>query len=348
MKTQKKIIITGTHHTPAIETINQLQKDSKFSIKITYLGDLPPAELLDITFIHIPCGKYDRNSISKTLLSIPQIIFGFFKSILVISQIKPEIVVSFGGYVSVPVIIASRLLNISSITHEQTKTVSLATKINSYFVDKIALSFPDTLKKETLPANKIVVTGNILRQAIFNNHSPKFGHLTPTLLKKPLIYVTGGNQGSYFINSLVYRCLKKLNTFTIIHQTGKSNFPQFKSLNTSNYYPIDFVHQNDIGWVLNNAKIIISRAGANTCQELAVLGKNAILIPLPHAQQNEQNLNAQWLKEQNPNTIIFSQSQVTVQDLLHSILALSKANSPHQLSYSQANHPLIKLIYENI
>lgn len=348
MTIQKNLIITGTHHTPAIETINQLQKNTKFSWKITYFGDLPPTELPNISFIHIPCGKYDRNSYIKTLLSLPQIIHGFFKSIALISSLKPDIVVSFGGYVSVPVIIASRLFNVPSITHEQTKTVSLATKINSLFVNKIALSFPDTIKKDSLPANKIVVTGNILRQAIFNNASTKYGHLATQLSQYPLIYVTGGNQGSYFINSLIRRCLKKLTSFTIIHQTGVRNFSQFKSLKAPHYYPTDFIHQDDIGWVLKHAKIVISRGGANTCQELAVLGKNSIIIPLPHAQQNEQLLNATWLKEINPNTIIYSQSKITPKDLINSILNLSTSKIPIKQKYSQINHPLIKLIHEII
>lgn len=280
------------------------------------------------------------------------IIVGFFKSLYHLFKIKPNIVVSFGGYVSVPTVIASWLLSVPSITHEQTLTISLATKINSFFVNKVALSFAETKNIGQLPVGKINVTGNILRREIFQNKTLFFQHLLPSHLKQfPLIYVTGGSQGAQFINRLITKSLPKLKNYTIIHQTGITNLSEVKSatahISHPRYLPVDYVNLSDIGWVLNHSSIVISRAGANTCQELATLGLKSILIPYPHAQQNEQLLNAQWLFTQLPqSTIILAQSKTTPSKLIATIKLLLSRPKTTVKSIPLVTHPLIKLIHE--
>ena len=204
MPKTKKIIITGTHLTPAIELINQLKKDTD-SWEIFYIGrnynshqNLSPSiesitiPKLDIKFFGFDSGKLDRRWLPNTLAGIPLTIKSLFKIYKLIAQIKPDVVVSFGGYISVPVIFNSYLQKIPSITHEQTSTLSLSTKINSKFTNKVALSFPTNLKND-----KYVVTGNLLRRQIFENKSKYFQNLK---IKLPIIYITGGNQGSTILN----------------------------------------------------------------------------------------------------------------------------------------------------
>jgi UDP-N-acetylglucosamine--N-acetylmuramyl-(pentapeptide) pyrophosphoryl-undecaprenol N-acetylglucosamine transferase len=188
-KPKKTIIITGTHLTPALELIRQLQSDPKTNWQINYLGrhsnsnnindtsiESKVIPNLGIKFYPIYCGKFDRRYWPNTLAGIPKTIYGFFQSYRLIKKIKPQIVVSFGGYVSVPVIINARLKNIKTITHEQTLTNSLTTKINSRFVDKIALSFENERQMTQLPSSKIAITGNLLDLNCFN--------LTPNAPKK--------------------------------------------------------------------------------------------------------------------------------------------------------------------
>ena len=179
-KTKKTIIITGTHLTPALELIRQLKTDPQTDWQINYIGrknnssvdDSPSIESkiipkTGINFYSINCGKFDRRWLPNTIKGLPQTTKSLFESLKLIKKIKPDIVVSFGGYVSVPVIISSFLKKIPSITHEQTLTNSLTTRINSLFVKKIALSFDNPKQKEKLPKEKIVVTGNLLRQELF-------------------------------------------------------------------------------------------------------------------------------------------------------------------------------------
>jgi UDP-N-acetylglucosamine--N-acetylmuramyl-(pentapeptide) pyrophosphoryl-undecaprenol N-acetylglucosamine transferase len=358
-KRSKKIVITGTHLTPALELIRQLQNDRKINWQIIYIGrrynsstsvkksiesEIIPK--LGIKFYSIPCGKLDRKYLPNTLLGIPKTIKGFYQARKIIHQNKPDLIISFGGYVSVPVIINAYFLRIKSITHEQTLTNSLTTKINSFFVNKIALSFDNQKQIDTLPKNKTVVTGNLIRYQLLLENDKK-------LIKtnKPIIYVTAGNQGSHFINLVIKKSLDKLTHSFIVHQTGDSDFPEFKKLEKdhSSYRAFPYLETLKTAWLLKNADIIISRSGANTSQELSIFKQRSILIPLIKSQQDEQLLNAKWLRKQLPNeTIIISQDRFTKKTLLRSIQKLRTVKKTSRKVKVAPNFKLLKLIHEII
>lgn len=293
---KKRILITGTHLTPAIELIRQLQQDTKVDWHISYIGrqsnsnDLKDIAIeskmipsLGVDYFSIPCGKFDRRYLPNTLVGIPKTISGIFQAFSLVKKVRPDIVVSFGGYVSVPVILNSYLNHIPSITHEQTLTNSLTTRINSNFVNKIALSFENPNQINQLPPEKIIITGNLLRYQLFEkiNSTPDiFKFKNPKL---PIIYITAGNQGSHFINTTIQQLLPELKKFNIIHQTGKNDINQFESLSLiyPNYLAADYFDTEILPWILQNTDVIISRSGANTSQEIVALAKKSILIPLP-------------------------------------------------------------------
>lgn len=337
----QKIIVTGTHLTPALEFIRQLETDKLNQWQILYIGrnyNSIEAEIIpkkEIEYIGINCGKFDRVKPLKSILGIPSIFKSIVQSYFIIKKYKPNIVVSFGGYVSVPPIIAAYLQKIPSITHEQTHTISLTTKINSFFVNKIALSF------DVYKSPKTIITGNLLRYEI--------SRIKP---KKPknFIFITAGNQGSHTINSTIKLLLPNLQKYTIFHQTGKTEFKLYKKIENKyhNYKVFDYIHSQDIGWILNNSSLIISRSGANTSQEIIALGKKSILIPLPKTQQNEQTLNAQYVKSVFPqHTIIIPQKLLTPQILLNSINSLYKIKNPI-VKKIKPNYKLLKLVHEII
>jgi UDP-N-acetylglucosamine--N-acetylmuramyl-(pentapeptide) pyrophosphoryl-undecaprenol N-acetylglucosamine transferase len=330
MKTSKVIVITGSHHTPAIELIHQLREDPTINWTINYFGHIFPREShikntiipqLNVNFMNIDSGKFDRHNFLTTMAGFSRTIKSLFRCYFILKKIKADIVVSFGGYVSVPVIIASYFCRLPSITHEQTHTISLSTRINSYFTNLVALSFKSTLSNTPISPKKIIVTGNLLRREIFNNHTTTFKSIANNLKKYPLIYVTGGNQGSVFINQLISQLVPELSKkYTVIHQTGSN----YIGPSSPNYFPVEFVEAADIGWVLNNCSLIISRSGANICQEIELFKIPRILIPLPDTQQNEQLLNAKWLQQQNQDdTIILNQSNTTPDQLLSSVRQLN-------------------------
>lgn len=360
----KKILIVGTHLTPALELIRQLQQDQKINWEISYVGresnsndpDDPSIESKVIpstgaNFYPISCGKLDRRYLPNTLVGFPKTIKGFFQSFKLINQIKPDIVVSFGGYVSVPIVISSFLKKIKSITHEQTLTNSLTTKINSYFVTKIALSFNNSKQTSQLPKNKITITGNLLRYQLFQKQSIIPKGLKLKANKLFTIYITAGNQGSHTINLIIKKILPQLKNFNIIHQTGKKDLKHFSKLTQKypNYFVSDYFNTQNFAWIINHTDIIISRSGANTSQEIVAFNKKSILIPLPKSQQNEQTLNAFWVKKNLPkSTIVINNDKLNPKTLISAIKKLSEIKTKSKTLLPKPNINLLRLIHEII
>jgi len=361
---EKKIIITGTHLTPALELIRQLQADQKNNWKIYYIGrvtnsnDIQQVSIeskvipaLGVNFYPIPCGKFDRRFLPNTIIGIPKVIIGIIKSYFLLRRLNPDIIVSFGGYVSVPVIISGWIQKITSITHEQTLTNSLTTKINSYFVKKIALSFDNQKQINQFPVKKVVITGNLLRYQLFKKTNPNNSKIKFINPKLPLIYITAGNQGSHTINLVIKELLPKLSHFNIIHQTGKNDYLTFKRLKNkySNYFVSDYFDTQDYSWIIQHTNIFISRSGANTCLEIIAFKKKSIFVPLPKSQQDEQHLNALWVQKILPNqTIILSQEKLNPDSLLQSIESLNDKTITSPPKNFIPNLKLLQLINEII
>ncbi|MBP9817798.1 glycosyltransferase [Candidatus Shapirobacteria bacterium] len=354
MPQSKTAILTGNHHTPAIELIHQLETDNDFYWKIIYISKLSSQEThltktiiphRQILFYNLNSGKFDRRQILPTIAGIPLTILAIFYSLYLLLRHQPNVVISFGGYSSLPVIIASWFLRIPSITHEQTLTNSLTTRLSSFFATKIALSFQNPAQIKQLPKNKTIITGNLLRHDIYQNNLPSFLNSKFLNSKFPLIYITGGNQGSHVINLTIKKLLPKLKNYFIIHQLGPLDYTN--NIKTDNYIPLEYVSSVDIGWIFKHATIIISRAGANTCQEISVFNIPSILIPLPYSQQNEQYKNALWLKSLQPDrTVIIKQSKLTAKKLLSTIQKLAATNFSHHQKTVDSNHKFINLVHE--
>jgi len=356
MTETRKIILTGTHLTPAIELINQLRADKDIDWKIYYFGrrfnsSISSAASIEseiipkmgIKFYGLNCGKFDRRWFPNTLKGLPQIYSGFKEARRLLKEIKPHLVVSFGGYVSVPVVIAASLQKITSITHEQTQTLSLTTKINALFCRYVALSFPIKTNSD-----KYLVTGNLLRREIFNSQSKLFENQKFNLRKYPLLFFTAGNQGSQHLNQILKELLPKLSLkYTIIHQCGQKDYSLFKKISPKypNYFVKDYINGKDIGWIFHHCQVIINRAGANTIQEIEALKLNSITIPLPISQQNEQLKNALWLQKKQPkNTIIIKDTEITTEILERAIEKLVSQKRKKLKIKAAPNLRLLKLI----
>ncbi len=324
----KKVVITGSHLTPALAVIDQLKKDLP-SWQIYYLGrkyamegdSSPSRESLvlpqkKITFIAIPAGRLQRHFTRWTILSLLRVPLGFFASLYYLTKIKPDVICSFGGYVSVPVIMAGKILGISSLTHEQTITVGLANKINGLIVDRVAITFPQS--QSFFPKEKVVLTGNPIRPEIFQQNQPPYQFA----FSRPRIYLTGGSQGASILNQTILSILPQLtDKYNLIHQCGSHDYPKLKKGYQAlplkirqAYFLTDYLDHNSIGWALSS-DLIIGRSGANTVLEIAILGKPAILIPLPKTAHNEQLLNAQFLANKG-SALIVNQNELSSKRLL--------------------------------
>jgi len=315
----RKIVITGGHLTPAIATIQELKSKKENPWKIYYFGrkvSLEGTKIasveakiipdLGVIFVPINPGRWQRRFSVYTLASLLRVPWGFFQATVNLFRIKPDLILSFGSYVSTPVVIAGWLMGIPIVSHEQTPTAGLANAINSRFSARIAVSLKESLNN--FPSGKAVFTGNPLRKEIFVDRTDEFTQKIKKMMARknlPLLYITGGNQGSAPINKFIADHLPCfLDNFIILHQTGSLDYPnliklKMKLINNlrENYFLKDFISLKEIGWVFKNALLVVSRSGANICYELGCLGKPAILIPLPFSFRNEQFKNAARLKD---------------------------------------------------
>lgn len=329
MKILRKIIITGGHLTPALAVIEELKsKNARWDIyyfgrRFPIEGKKIPSEeskiisQYGVKFISLNAGRLQRKFTLYTLPSLFRIPVGFFQALILLVKIRPDVILSFGSYVSTPVVIAGRFLRIPVITHEQTVTLGLANKINSYFASKVAVSYKENLSN--FSSGKAVFTGNPLRKEIFVAKSDSFTReiaLKKRKLGLPIIYITGGNLGAKIINLNVVGILPVLlKKFLIIHQTGKLDYQEITDFaegltesDKERYFFKSYLSSEEIGWILANTDLVISRSGANITYELGVLGKPVIFIPLPIAGGNEQLKNAQMLRDFGLAEILLQQN----------------------------------------
>jgi UDP-N-acetylglucosamine--N-acetylmuramyl-(pentapeptide) pyrophosphoryl-undecaprenol N-acetylglucosamine transferase len=313
-----RIVICGGHLTPALATIEALKKEED-NVKIFFFGRLHSIEgdksvsweskiipSLGLPFYSIITGRLQRKFTIHTIPSLFRIPIGFLQSFFLLLKIRPDLICSFGSYVAVPPVIAGWILRIPIITHEQTKEMGLASKIVAFFAKKIILSYQGSSK--ILPNSKIILAGNPIRDEIFD-YKIRNKKLKAFLeeSKIPLIYVTGGNQGSHIINETVANTLEwLLKRYHLLIQTGDSkvykDFEMFKRLVSSlpanlaaRIWIVKYLYSDEIGSVLENMDLIIGRSGANIVWEVGALGKVAIFIPIPWVQNDEQTKNAQIL-----------------------------------------------------
>ena len=330
------VFVTGTHQSPAQSFFDLLHQDHVHKWQIHYLGrhysfsdkkteaiEYGLFPTLGVIYHPIPAGRFHRQNLKISLFGLPQTFLGFWHSFYYLSRFRPKALVSFGGYVSVPAVLAAWILQIPVLSHVQTAELDLSSRINSSLSRFIALSFPSPNLKNP----KFHLTGNLLRPLIFTKKAGNFKEI-----KKPFIYITGGNQGAEFINQLTLKSLPTIFSlgFSVIHQTGKQQLQSIKNktqkIPQSIYQAQDYIFQ-EIGWILQNAALVISRSGSNISHELVALNKKSIFIPLPTSAKKEQEQNAAWAKEKIPS-LTLSQDKTTPNSLVQAIKHLQKIKTP--------------------
>ncbi len=327
-----RIVIIGGHLTPALSVIEELPKDAE----VLFIGrrhalegdkavslEYETINKLGIAFVDLKTGRFQRSLSRHTLPSFAKIPVGFTQAVKTLRKFKPDVVVGFGGYVSVPVVMAASFLRIPSVIHEQTLEVGAANKFLAKFATKICISFETSVKY--FPKEKIEFTGNPIRKSIM---SPKKKYPLPE--GRPIIYITGGSLGSHFINQILFLCIPKLiSKYTIVHQTGAAEeFNDFDKLldlrkdiadeDRKHYVLSKHFSPSEVGSIMRQAAMVVSRAGINTVSELIYLKKPSLLIPLPKSQRNEQIKNATFLKELGLGDLA-DQDKLTAEDFLYRV-----------------------------
>lgn len=349
-----KILITGGHLAPALAIIELLKKTHK-NIEIIFVGrkyaldsektislEYKEISKRKILFIPLQAGRLTRILSIKSLRNILRVPLGFMRAFFIINEHRPDIILSFGGYLALPIVFWSWIFRKKIFTHEQTIKPGLANKIISLFSQKIFLAFPDA--KKYFPEGKVVITGNPVRKATFTVINKPF-----TIIKdRPVIYITGGTLGSHSINEHVKKIIASLlNDFIVIHQTGEtkeySDFEKLMDMKNklpsellNRYYLVKHFFEDEIGYIYSVSDLVVGRSGANTFFELVKLKKPAIFIPLPWASGKEQQYHAEIFAK-NEVGEIFHQIE-TSEKLLRLIRQVVKNIGTYRKNFKSLNY----------
>ncbi len=304
---------SGGHVFPLIAVANALKERSQQTgapLELMILGEgkfiKKAAEENGIVFKSVMAGKLRRYFSLLTLLDIFKIPIGFFQSLWYVFRFMPDAVFAKGGYASLPGALVAKLYFIPLFVHESDSIPGLANGVLGKMAKTVFISFNSSQKYFT--AGKAVLTGNPVRKELLAGDRTaamaKFG-LDPG---RKTILVVGGSQGAQKINRIILDSLVLLvKDFQIIHQCGES---QLQSVKTElekiikegqgeyadavekNYKLYPFFNIGDMALAYAAADIIISRAGAGSLFEIAMLGKPAIIIPITNSSSDHQLENA--------------------------------------------------------
>lgn len=323
----KRIILTGGgtagHVTPNIALLPQLKERG---YDIHYIGSYNgiEKELIEqfgIPYHGISSGKLRRYFSLQNFTDPFRVLKGFGEAKKLIQSLKPDVIFSKGGFVSVPVVIAGKQCRVPTIIHESDMTPGLANKLAIPSASKVCCNFPETLAH--LPKEKAVLTGSPIRRELLSGDRDaalKFCNLSAD---KPVILIIGGSLGSVVVNSAVRAILPELlKDFQVIHLCGKGKTDaSLKDL--KGYVQFEYI-QKELKDLFALADIVISRAGANAICELLALHKPNLLIPLSaNASRGDQILNARSFERQG-FSIVLEEEELNNTVLLDAIQKLYK------------------------
>jgi UDP-N-acetylglucosamine--N-acetylmuramyl-(pentapeptide) pyrophosphoryl-undecaprenol N-acetylglucosamine transferase len=293
---------TGGHFYPLIAVAETLKTHTP-NPELYYMGpnqyDEAALKEHNIRYIYCPAGKVRRYKSVKNYFDFFINFFGLFVAFFKLFALYPDVIFSKGGYTSVPILLAARLLFIPVVIHESDAVPGRANTLSMGQARYIAIAHDDVAK--FFPKGRTALIGIPIRKAILQINPDPFSALgLPS--DRPLIYVTGGSSGAERLNNLVIKSLENLlPRYRVFHQVGQANIDALKltaeelvpdkSLLT-NYYIQGTIPAPTVSLLMDAASVIITRAGSTTLFEIAHHGKPSIVIPIPEDVSRDQRSNA--------------------------------------------------------
>ena len=365
MKLNKNLVFftgggTGGHIYPGLAVADELKSiavSNNYDIKICWIGCSkgmdknivekatgPDGNPTINKFFGIPSGKLRRYFSLKNFSDLFRILGGFIAAFHILRREKPGVLFSKGGFVSVPPCLAAKLLHIPVYTHECDFTLGLANRLNFKSADFMFVSYDETKNRlSAADQNRVIVTGNPVRPVFYKTdvtNGRKFLGLNENGENaKPVLLVLGGSSGARQVNKLVYENIDFLcSNYTVVHQTGLLNSDDDKSAELvvkygESYKPYNFIYK-EMPDVVSAADVILSRAGANSIWEAAVLKKPMVLIPLcGSGTRGDQVDNAEFFRSRGAAEVLLGAEA----DSEHLKLELTKMlDSQKRAAYSEA------------
>ncbi len=319
----KKIVMTGGgtagHVTPNIALFPALKEAG---YEISYIGSYEGMErdLImkeGIEYFGIASGKFRRYHDWKNFSDPFRVMKGFAEAKKILKHIKPDVVFSKGGFVTVPVVFAAKSLKIPVIIHESDLTPGLANKLAIPRATYVCHNFPETANY--LPENKSRLSGCPIRQELFEGSREKGLEFLGFDGKKPVLMIIGGSTGAKAVNEGIRNALDEiLKTFDVAHLCGKGMMDESLA-DKEGYMQYEYLSE-ELRDVFAAADMIVSRAGANAICEILALRKPHLLIPLSRAaSRGDQILNAKSFKKQGFSEVI-EEEDITTDSLVKKIL----------------------------
>ena len=308
----KRIVLTGGgtagHVTPNIALLPRLQE---LNYEIHYIGshdgiEKKLIEELGIPYYGISSGKLRRYFDPKNFTDPFRVLKGYGEANKLLKQLKPDVLFSKGGFVSVPVVLAAKRQHIPAIIHESDMTPGLANKICIPSADRVCCNFPETISH--LPQGKAVLTGSSIRQELLTGDALAALQFTGLSADKPTILVMGGSLGAVAVNNAIRAILPRLLArFQVIHLCGNGKVdPTLNHM--PGYVQYEYI-KGELRHLFALSDMVVSRAGANAICELLALRKPNLLIPLSAAaSRGDQILNARSFEKQGFSKVLEEES----------------------------------------
>ncbi|MCC7050320.1 MAG: undecaprenyldiphospho-muramoylpentapeptide beta-N-acetylglucosaminyltransferase [Bacteroidia bacterium] len=340
---------TGGHIFPAVAIANEI-KNTLPNAEILFVGAIGKMEMEKVPaagykIIGVSIAGLQRKFTLSNLKLPFLLIKSYFQTKQIIENFKPNVVVGTGGFASGPIIKAATAKNIPALIHEGNSYAGLTNKILGKKVNKICVAYPNMEKY--FPKEKIIITGNPIRQDLYNINTKRNEALVFFDLnaEKKTILVIGGSLGARSINEAINSGLSLINKANcqLIWQTGKGYISianeNVKNYNQKGIKAFDFISRMDLAYAA--CDLVISRAGASSISEICVIGKPCILVPSPNVAEDHQTKNALALQSNSAAVLVkdIDASQILVSTALELINNAEKLN--------QLNVNVVKMAYPN-
>ena len=345
-----KVILTGGGTIGSVSpllAVKEALEDKSDDLKFYWIGtkdgiekDIVVKE--NIHYIGISSGKLRRYFDWNNLLDPFRILAGFFQAYRIIKEIQPDIILSAGGFVSVPVIWAAWILGKKSIIHQQDIRPGLANLLTVRCASRVTVTFKKSLLD--FPVNKAIQLGNPVRKSILDGDKARAIKRFGLELKLPTLLILGGSLGADFINQLLANSIRRLfDDCQIIHLTGKGNSNKYfedklYGEKGDRYHQYEYLHE-EMADAYAAADLVVCRAGLSTLTEVAAWRKPAIIIPIPKHQQEE---NAKYFQDKNAAIVLDQNSTASDQ-----FVSLVREIIRNRRILSQLQVKLHKLFPEN-
>lgn len=295
-----KVLFTGGFTlgpvTPLLALSEEVRKRDPM-VDVSWIGTYtgPERKLIseyNIPFIPICSGKFRRYISLRHIFDNFYLMVGFFQSLAHLIKSRPDVIVSAGGFVSVPVVLAGWFLRIPALIHQQDVRPGLANLLMSRFAKKITVAFKPSMV--AFPKEKTSWAGNPVREEIFHSNKDEALDYFDLNKEKPVLLIIGGGTGAKRINEIVEQTLPELLKFCqVIHLTGIGKAGEKKEF--TGYRRFQFLTEGML-YAYDAADLVVSRAGMGALTELAALQKPSIIVPIPNTHQEN---NTEIFEEQN-------------------------------------------------